>query len=210
MTTILTVHSLANSYADRKLANPDIPEAQVNQMRRRIVYNFAVTGFNVTTIATVVAVAATFFIHSPLMLVFALLVYAARSDFKEELDFTAVPAGGQPDRIPNSAARTQALLQHFGLQGVNWHPIQAQFLGRVWMNWVPEPEAVRVAPPNPEPLRANGGADLPAPAGPIAPAPIPPAPIAPAPLQDAQVQGLADLRALYPGLQVGAGAVNYP
>lgn len=150
MPRIYTVDYFANSYADRKMAEP-IPQ-NVFRYRDNFVYDFKVTGFNLTTVATIGTVALAILVNSPFVLILALLVSCARNAFMRDLDLT----GPNPNlRITdvNPNARRGALMQHLAINDANWQPVQIQLLGfRVWMNWTPhlvaeEGAANRAQPP---------------------------------------------------------------
>jgi hypothetical protein len=133
MATILTIDSLAKSYASRLLPCG----APIYQ---RSIYDFKVTGFNLSTIATVMSVVLAIFTNSTLFLILAGLAYNVRRICMRELDSTGLLEGNLVDRlVPN--ARRADVARFLGVEDPKWQMVQFQLINfRCWMNWTPGPE----------------------------------------------------------------------
>ncbi len=135
--TVHTIHSLAERYACS--TGQQVHENATT--RNRVVYNFKVTGFNISTVAAIVTAALAVLLHSPLFALLAVASFATRKAFMEEVDQTAATTARTKFRIlstpdlstPEGKARVAT---HLGIVNPveEWNPIQYQYVFRLWMN----------------------------------------------------------------------------
>ncbi len=150
---VTTIKSLAEGYADIQLEGRRLsPRAQA-VLRNRHIYNFEAVGFNLSTVATVVAVALTVFL-SPLFAILAVASFVARQAFKDEVDQTGIPFLGKvisqlgPDL--DDPIREFFVKATLGVSNEEWHPVRHQFLSRLWMSHIPSSDPI--GSPNPRVL----------------------------------------------------------
>lgn len=146
MSNVITVNSLANSWADHKLAGRELEEGQRALFHERLIYNFKVTALNISSIATIVTVALAFFVQSPLFLILAALTYSTRRCFLNEIKVTGLEGDDKVNallqRIQDLDLKQQ-ISDQLDIEEENWQPVQSQILDYVvWMNTVPNWEAV--------------------------------------------------------------------
>lgn len=149
MSNGFTVNSLATQYADRQLAyQQNIPEARRDLMRKRMEYDFKVTGFNAATAATIVTLALAILSNSFLVLAACAVIHNIRKSFMRAVEQTAIlPAGpAQPinpellHRIANlnPTQRRNEIAAYLEINEDNWQMIQYQLFDfKGWMNWTP-------------------------------------------------------------------------
>lgn len=147
MSNVHTISSLANSYADRKLAHQQLNEPERVLLRKRVIYDFLVTAFNVTTIATIITVALAIFVSSPLFIMLFIVMHSTRRAFMNEVDRTGMPPVQQQlananllNRIANvdPIARRAEIAAHLEINDAIWSPVNYQLLNfRIWMRWTP-------------------------------------------------------------------------
>jgi hypothetical protein len=129
MSNILSVSALATAHADH-LWNGLSPKPKGKQdvFVRRASWDFAVTGFNLTTLLTIVGVALAVFFSSPFFALVAFLAFQARGSFMQYLQQLVAP-----HHIKDNPTEVAQILEQ---SSKSWQPIERQFLDfRIWMNW---------------------------------------------------------------------------
>jgi hypothetical protein len=144
---VITVNSLATQFADRQLAHQQFPGPQRALARKRVEYDFKVTGFNVLTAATIVALAGAIITSSVALLVIWGVLYNMRNAFMNAVEQTALLAPGQQAidpalvaRIANldSTQRRNEIAAHLEINDRNWKVFQCRILDfKALMSWTP-------------------------------------------------------------------------
>jgi hypothetical protein len=145
-TTFLSVRELSKMVADDGLFR-EPNQIGIDNLREVHVWNFQTTGFNASTVATVVAAALAVLLHSPIFMILALVSLGARNAFMKEIDLTAIARGNDLQTVAAVAAarlakvnpneRVKDLAKFLGVKDPKWRPIKTQFLDfRIWMNSV--------------------------------------------------------------------------
>jgi hypothetical protein len=195
MSNGFTVNSLATAFADRQLAHQNLAPAEATLKRKRVEWDFKVTGFNLATAAAVASLALAIIVSSMATFVLFVVVYNIRKSFMRAAEETALVLPDQAALDPallnrianlNPTQRRNEIAAHLEINDENWKVVQYQLLDfKVWMNWSPAAPRVVDAPAGPAPqpaaeAAAPPAAPAPAAAQPAAEAAAPPAAPAPA------------------------------
>lgn len=145
MANIFSVESLARRHADSTLR-----EDVVVNTRRRCEYDFKITGFNGSTVATIALVALSIFTGSILLFALAAIAYSVRGAFLKSIMLTGVNHGEDgirrlmeldPEEVQYEVA------DYLGIADAQWQPTHSQVLNfKVWMNWAPAQQVEVQAP----------------------------------------------------------------
>ncbi|MBX7066338.1 MAG: hypothetical protein K1X28_03825 [Parachlamydiales bacterium] len=144
MANIFSVESLAARHVESTLRG-DVTE----QARRKCAFDFKITGFNASTVATIAMVAAAIFTGSILVYALALLAYQVRGAFMRSILTTGLEEGGDliariNELNPNDAKAEIA--EHLGIEDEEWQMTHSQILAfKLWMNWTPAQRVVQPA-----------------------------------------------------------------
>lgn len=151
-----TVRSLANLYADRQLAHQNLDAPQQVLARKRIIYDFEVTGFNVMTVAVIASLALAIITSSVTLFILTVLTSNIRRSFMREVLETALipPEGGLVNadllrRIANlnPVQRRNEIAAYLEIEDENWEVMQYEIFDfKGWMNWIPGPRPAEAEP----------------------------------------------------------------
>lgn len=146
MANIFSVDSLARRHADSTLRG----DIQVHA-RRRCEYDFKVTGFNASTVATIALVALSIFTGSILVFALAALAYSVRGAFLKSIMLTGAQENlvGRLMELDPEEAREETA-EYLGIADDEWQMTHSQVLNfKVWMNWAPAQQQEVQAPQQP-------------------------------------------------------------
>ena len=151
MANIHTVSSWATAYADMQLANQQLEPAAQQLLRKRVEYDFKVTGFNAATVAMISFLALSLISNSVFSLVLLVVSYGIRRSFMNAIDLTVTPVRdegeGEALSVPlmmrmfnlwSEAQKRIAVTGYLEIEDANWQTTGFQVFDLVlWKNWIP-------------------------------------------------------------------------
>lgn len=146
MSSIFSVESLSRLHSEAVLRGSNVAD----EAKRQCEFNFKVTGFNASTVASIILVAVGVFTGSIFMCAAAFLAYQVRGDFYRSLMATGMDnMQNLMDRIHeiDPVRARNEISAYLGVRGPDWQLTHTQILAfKLWMNWVPPQQGV--AAPN--------------------------------------------------------------